>query len=226
MNFHYAAFTYLYEWVSYDRYFLESIALSKSEKVPPEETLRQLAAMATHYNVIRNFKIEQDGTARLSKVWSALKAVKKPVFQEEAISTVVEFVADLKLQYDRELVSAATKILWFRFQKPIVIFDSLAEEALTELKGPLPTGYGGFYNRWQAEFSKQENEIRTVCSKLGGLSGLIEFLGEYSQEALEEAMSSGWFRERVFDHALMNYALERRSKAESNYRVSRRKAVS
>ena len=232
MNLHYAAFTYLYEWVSYDRYFFGSLALNESEalnrgeKATPEKALKQLAAMATHYDVIRNLKIEQDGTPRLSKVWNALETVKKPISQEDAIRTVLEFVAALKSQYDRNLVSAATKILWFRFQSPIVIFDSLTKEALAELKGPIPEDYGGFYNRWQDEFSKQEDEIGSVCRKLSGLSGLIEFLGDYSQEALQEAMSSGWFRERVFDHALMNYAVDRRSKIDQIQRVSRRKAVS
>jgi len=215
MNFHFAAFTYLYEWVCYDRHFIEVLAFARDPAPTAEEACRQLVSMATHYNVIRNFKAEGDGTDRLLHVWNALKTVSKPVSQHEAKDRIEGLVAVLKAQYRHELVSAVSKILWMRFGSPIVIYDSLTVKALKGWGCPTHPTYGQFYDAWQKKFCEHEDEIGKVCEKLKGLSAAREFFdpGDIGEQEFDESVSTPWFRERVFDHALLNAAYAAEVKA-------------
>ncbi len=73
MNFHLAAFTYLYEWVCYDRFYMDTLAFTKAPQPSSTEACTQLLDVAKHYNVVRGFSTKQEGTERLLPVWEALK---------------------------------------------------------------------------------------------------------------------------------------------------------
>jgi hypothetical protein len=65
--------------------------------------------------------------------------------------------------------------------------------------------YGDFYDAWQTNFDKRKDEIRAVCAELKGLSNATKFFGpDITPEEFDKAVSSSWFAERVFDHALLN----------------------
>ena len=209
MDFRYAAFNYLYEWVCYDRHFMEVLAFTRASEPEAEVACKELISVAKHYDIIRNFKVEK-GTARLLPAWNALKEMAKPVSREDAKAHVSQLVAKLKPTYGRDLWSAASKILWMRFKRPIVIFDSITWEWMC-VKGECPRGggYDSFYDAWLRKFDENKVEIRAVCEELKELSTATKFFGSEkpTQQEFEATVSSGWFAERVFDHALLNDSL-------------------
>jgi hypothetical protein len=206
MDFRYAAFTYLYEWVCYDRHFVDVLAFTRTSEPEPEVACQELISAAKHYDIIRNFKLEEE-TSRLLPAWNALKEIGKPVSPEDAKESVSQLVESLRRPYGLDLWSAASKFLWVRFQSPIVIYDSITWDWMCR-KGSCPRGggYDGFYDAWQRKFAENEAEILTACKELKELSTATKFFGpdRPTEEDFEATVSSGWFAERVFDHAILN----------------------
>jgi hypothetical protein len=205
MDFRYAAFTYLYEWVCYDRHFMKALKFPEGSETDSELARKELFEVAKHYDIIRNFKLEE-GTPRLLPAWSALKGIEAPASGEDAKERVTELVANLRDAYKRDLWSAASKFLWMRFQSPIVIYDSITWRWMCDNGGcPRGGGYDGFYDAWQRKFDENKAEIRAACEELKELSTATKFFGsdKPSQQQFEADVSSGWFAERVFDHAIL-----------------------
>jgi len=206
MDFRYAAFTYLYEWVCYDRRSIDVLAFTRTSEPEPEVACRELISVAKHYDIIRNFKLGEE-TSRLLPAWNALKEIGKPVSQEDAKERINQLVAKLRPTYGRDLWSAASKFLWMRFQSPIVIYDSITWKWMCA-KGDCPSGgtYDDFYDTWQIKFAEYKVDILDACEELKELSTATKFFGpdKPTREEFEATVSSGWFAERVFDHAILN----------------------
>jgi len=186
---------------------MKTLALTDGLEPDPKEACKQLVAVAIHYNVMRGFKVEEEGTARLAPVWDALRKMERPTSAEDAKAKVSHLVAELRHTYHQDLVSAASKILWMRFGSPIVIYDSIVSKWIYD-KGdrPMSKDYGYFYDAWQRKFGELGPEIRIVCEGLKELSTLRKFFGlnDLCQDEFEKVVSSPWFAERVFDHAILN----------------------
>lgn len=207
MNFHSAAFTYLYEWVYFDRHYMKVLTFTTASEPEPARACEQLVEVAKHYGIIRNFKHE-DGTATLLPAWNALKGINQPTSGEDAKECVDQLVAALRPAYGHDLWSAASKFLWMRFGTPVVIFDSITWSWMCKNADcPKSGGYGGFYDAWQAKFDAHKSEIRVICEELKELSVARKFFDrddEIGQRGFDEAVSSLWFAERVFDHAMLS----------------------
>jgi len=108
MDFRYAAFTYLYEWVCYDRRSIDVLAFTRTSEPEPEVACQELISVAKHYDIIRNFKLEEE-TSRLLPAWNALKEIGKPVSPEDAKESVSQLVERLRRPYGLDLWSAASK---------------------------------------------------------------------------------------------------------------------
>jgi len=75
-------------------------------------------------------------------------------------------------------------------------------------KGDCPSGgtYDDFYDTWQIKFAEYKVDILDACEELKELSTATKFFGpdKPTREEFEATVSSGWFAERVFDHAILN----------------------
>ena len=112
--------------------------------------------------------------------------------RSEAIKAVEYVRSELGNFYGRDLLVAASKILWFKFKSPIIICDNLATEALNLDRNHL--SYEIFYNEWYKRFTVEEPQISKACAELAK-----------KHTGSEEDISQLWFRERVFDFYLCGF---------------------
>jgi len=215
---HYAAAFYLSIWLDSDQLFTQTLRYPQNLRDADQfgETLKCLAAAATHYSVIRGFKIDPS-EQRLEHLLLALEERAQPGSDSEAISEVCALVESLKSFYSRELVSASSKFLWFRFRSPIVIYDSFAYEGLRRSclsfnkQGFNPNRhfvdrYTDWYREYAEEWRRQYLSMRAIiCHACGELPAFKKFTPAFDIEdsALHELVENEWFRERVFDSFLM-----------------------
>ncbi len=203
-NLYHAAYSYLEECLSVD---LKCIAALSDELRSEKEVCGELTAMATYYRIIRNFSSTAcEEPFRLSPVLTELRPLKLPASDEAAIALVDAFVDALTKHYDRRLISAATKILWMRFQSPIVIYDSLAWGALAKrglLKGS--DGYREYLYAWRAAYQPIEDDVRSAAHELVAIKRFT-LAADTRDQDLSKLVSNDWFCERVFDHWLISGA--------------------
>src|SRR5208283_3498717 len=147
---------------------------------------------------------------RLSPVWDALKEINEPASEKDAKDCVNKLVETLKPTYGHELTSAASKFLWMRFGSPIIIFDSLTWDWMRKQVGysSIKT-YNEFYDAWRTNFNGQKEDIDNACKALKE-ANVTKFLcpsecpSDEERREFEEAITSPWFAERVFDFAIVN----------------------
>jgi len=208
LNFYYAAHTYVDNWVVCDREARKVLGFSRVTPPEPEQAREHLIVVAKIYGIARNFRLELEGDkARLSPVWTALQEIEiRPISEPDAIDCVNNLVNALKPTYGRELLSAASKILWMRFGHPIIIYDSLTWKWMCQNGGcPTIRNYGDFYKAWRTNFDNHQNDVVAACEVLKRVKAR-KFLCpiDVTDEEFEDAVSSPWFAERVFDHAVVN----------------------
>ena len=214
LNFHYAAHTYVDNWVVCDREARKVLGFGSGATPTDKEACEQLKKVANIYSVTRNFRKEEDGCARLSPVWKALLEIQKqPVNDTEAKYCVEKLVNTLKPTYGRELLSAASKFLWMRFGSPIIIYDSLTWDWIRNQEGYSSiTRYNEFYDAWRKKFNEHQKEIVAACEELLN-ANVTKFLcpSEAEEKEFEQAVKSQWFYERVFDFVIVNDESQRGS---------------
>jgi hypothetical protein len=87
----------------------------------------------------------------------------------------------------RDLLSAATKLLWLRHRDVVVIFDGNARTALRARYGD----YRDYLGKWFVEYRRLAGEIRVACG---------QFWSEMGVEVDADSGSADeWFRRRVLD---------------------------
>jgi hypothetical protein len=214
LNFHYAAHTYVDNWVVCDRKARNVLGFRRGYQPEPEQAREQLIEVAKIYGIARNFRLGLEGdNARLSPVWDALKEINEPASEEDAKDCVKKLVETLKPTYGHELTSAASKFLWMRFGGPIVIIDSMAKEWICrEWNMQLVDAYNDFYNKWRESFNARKSNIDAACKELLRANAM-KFLcpNDVTTKEFEQAVSSREFAERVFDHAIVNDESQRRN---------------
>ena len=214
LNFHYAAHTYVDNWVVCDRKARNVLGFRRGYQPEPEQAREQLIEVAKIYGIARNFRLELDGNnARLSPVWDALKEINEPssdkdAKDKDAKECVNKLVGLLKRTYKSELLSAASKFLWMRFGHPFIIYDSLTSKWIDhsdhiECSSTRP--YDNFYDAWRKKFEENQKKIGIACEELLN-ANVTKFLcpSEEEKNEFEEAIKSPWFAERVFDFAILN----------------------
>lgn len=193
-NFRFFAMHYLNDWFGYDRGFMAGLL----PEVDPVTRLETLRAAATYYGVARNFRTIE-GEERLAGALVALDAV--PALVDETTDSILADLAlHFKSVYGTNAVSAASKMLWLRHQWPVVIYDGQAVRCLKR-HGSRFWDYGGFRKAWREEFAKREDEIRSACDELLSVK-LFSWAADTPDNEFMPAVSSVWFRERVFDKFL------------------------
>ncbi|HUY15483.1 MAG TPA: hypothetical protein VMX16_17910 [Terriglobia bacterium] len=196
-NLNFCALEYLNDWYRYDYYFVVGLC-SEDE----DEQLRWLVEAVNVYRIARNFKA-RPGEVRLKQALRALNATGDSITDTNIVSAVRKLAGELGSPDGKVLISAASKLLWFRYKSPVVIYDGRAHRCLSkQCSGKLAASdYGAYYYEWREQFLKREEHIRSACSEL---SRVKEFSRAYavSNKELGTLVGNGWFRERVFDKFL------------------------
>jgi len=214
LNFHCAAHTYVDNWVVCDRKARIVLGVRGDYQPEPEQAREQLVEVAKIYGIARNFRLELEGdTARLSPVWDALKEIREPASDKDAKDCVNKLVETLKPTYGHELTSAASQVLWMRFGSPIIIYDLLTWNWIRNQReySKIKT-YIEFYDAWRTNFDNHQKKIDAACEEL--LRAQVrKFLcpSDVTEEEYVQAVSSREFKERVFDHAIVNDESQRRN---------------
>ena len=143
------------------------------------------------YQIARKFKLacEEPGK-RFAPVFKAVDAEQEVNNCSEAIVAVERVRGKLTKAYGEDLLVPATKVLWCKFKSPIVICDRLTIYPFGFQRKGLR--YKDFFDKWQEEFQKRQDEISNACD------GLNPKTSEGKKN-----ISQRWFRERVFDRYLM-----------------------
>lgn len=209
LNFYYPASDYLSNWVNFDQPFTGELGhpndLDSSEHHASIHDC--LAKAAGNYGVARNFKSDASRIHRLDPLRTSLASIASvPSSNEDAINAVTTLVHSLKESYGKELVSAASKFLWFRFKSPIVIYDSYAFEGLKRL-GFVPNPklftdfaawYAEYVDAWRTKFEDCERQIEAACNELSQFKKFTA-AATMSDGEINQLAGGRWFRERVFD---------------------------
>jgi hypothetical protein len=207
-TFHYAACSYLNEWISKDKGFHEILSFEANAGVDPVVGRKTLIEAANYYRVIRTFKRSQESD-RLQDAYQELSGTGF-LSRSDVTKTVCEFAKSLKEKYGLFALSAASKFLWMRFRSPIVIYDSLVRNYLGQRQSEFSDEvYKSYYLAWRTKYEENHERVREACGCLIAIKKFTRASG-IEDEKLFEWTTSEWFMERVFDHYMLNNTPRRR----------------
>ena len=168
---------YARQWETKDRLMLSALCDEDED-----ERRRALAWICTDYKIARSLKLDYDvklGMSRYAPLLALIDLSKvrcsSPSDAEDA-ENVVHWFRDqvAKLYGGVQALSLSSKVLWFVYRSPVVIYDRYAQLALGTPVGD----YRSYLKEWRARFEEASPMISAASS-------------EYSAER--------WFHERVFD---------------------------
>lgn len=195
-DFKFAALGYLNNWFQYDKRFVNGL-----RSVDTSVKLKSLRGAANAYHVARNFKTraDEDDKNRLYHALAALEEVGgSAVTDKDVDAKVCKLASELERLYGERTISAASKFLWFRYQSPVVMYDSQARQCLKQLCGIDGSEYGKYRTTWREQFASREDLVQQACAELVEVKS-FSLARDVADEALQSLVSEAWFQERVFD---------------------------
>ncbi len=195
-NFFYFAITYLNDWFLYDRKFFRDL---KSRK--PEKQLNGIRNAAKYYKISRNFSIIEEDE-RLGKALELLNMTNRPSSRSNIKNEVCDFSEKLKSYYGKNVISAASKLLWLKYRAPIIIYDDRAANCLREMNSSLKINdYESYIILWVKYYKECKLKIEKACKNLYNYKRFT-LANNYSNKEIKNLISKRWFKERVFDKYL------------------------
>jgi hypothetical protein len=193
-SFGFCALQYLLTWLR-DEKHLHELMRGQGDKLDAG-----IEAALPYFQVARNFAgISKDDTKRQDIRRALMQA---DAFADDPERCVRELAGNLESTFDKNLISAASKLLWLRHRDPFIIYDSRAVAALAIDR------YGGSFDkrsypeyceRWRSAYATHRKDIKTAVAELGDLHGIVrQLVPEWSSKEV----SGRWFAERVFDRYL------------------------
>lgn len=156
--------------------------------VESKQRLSFLSQFCTEYSVARNLPRIHDvgiGVRRYKPLLDLVDNCRKQYSEPKSAEEMVPWLTgEIAIRYGgRRALSLSSKLLWFMYRSPIIIYDQLAREALNTPNG----NYGAYVQKWNQEFNKAKKEIinKSPCH-----------------------LAESWFYERVFDFYLWNIGNE------------------
>jgi len=195
-DFKFAALGYLNNWFQYDKRFVEGL---RSGDISVK--MKSLRGAANAYHVTRNFKTraDEDDKNRLQHALAALEEVgRSSVTDEDVDAKVCKLASELERLYGEHTISAASKFLWFRYQSPVVMYDSQARRCLKQLCGIDGSDYGKYRATWREQFATREDLVRQACAELIQVKS-FSLAHDVRDEVFMSLVGEKWFQERVFD---------------------------
>jgi len=200
LNFHYAAYSYLDEWISKDLEFHRAFAFDRPLPLSDEDGAKCLVEAATYYGVIRTLRKNQDEEFRLVRAYKALQRVS--IFDEEDLAQTVESLAR-ELGQSNMAWSAASKFLWMRFRSPVIIYDSIVDKWLYDHSDYKDDTYANYCKFWLEKYREYSPQIGEACAELNSVKKFT-LIPNVPDHILAGWINNEWFRQRVFDHAMLN----------------------
>jgi hypothetical protein len=208
MNVHYAAYSYLDEYWTVDEPTMGALRLAyefgSRDEHKRKNAREALCNFAHHYAVIRTLRDRgPQEPERLRGALDILCGVPDLTTESEAVVAVEKFAGELGNLYGGKPLSAATKFMWLRFPRRVIIYDSLAWKWLRK-HSDLRDGdnYQTYTRLWRASFERHAGDIGLACDELIGIKRFTKAV-DIPDEDLSALLSADWFRERVFDHAII-----------------------
>ena len=137
------------------------------------------------YKIVRGFEHKYESGERFEEVFCIMDGIAK--IGSDPVATVEECAIKFKGKYNKYLLSAASKLLWFKFKSPIIIYD----ENVRKYLGTPQNFYRAYCEKWQEEYDKMEAEIDSAC----------KYLAE-NNSGNNDIICKSWFKKRVFDYYL------------------------
>ena len=171
-NFHYYAIQYVDDWFRYDRLMVAGI----NSKVKDKQ-VEALQAASSYYGVGRTLhktdaekaaENSSDAEYRKIRLVAALELLRKATLEDGAIAAVDNLTGDLSKVYKQNALSAASKFLWLKFRSPIVIYDTLAHNALKQMNASRRDyqTYALYHDAWRSSFARHREAIVSACEAL------------------------------------------------------------
>jgi hypothetical protein len=184
----YCALRFVIQWERDERSLHEGIARKLSA-----EAIRKALS---YFQVARGF-------ARLNEkaefVEKALIETGKRLNEGNVIARVTTLTNYFFQEFNKNNLSAASKLLWLRCRNPVVILDSRAVAALKKLDYRVKVGdYESFYRAWRQEYDKRRLELQRAAKSLKELKSCTASWRRSSDE-FRTVITSDWFSERTFD---------------------------
>lgn len=166
---------YANQWESLDKPLFEGLQPSQ----PTTDRLATLKSLCGKYKIARSLRREHDEGRGLPRYAPLLDLIDEArathPAPSDAPAVVTWFRDKLAQQYGGvRALSLSSKVLWFVYRSPMVIFDELARKALDTPGG----NYHAYWEAWSSRFKEHQGEIAAACA---GVS------------------NETWFHERVFD---------------------------
>jgi hypothetical protein len=167
-----------------------------------ERTIRLAGVQkaAGYFRIARTMRRAYDLERGLERLAPALETLEHPRFRRVSADNLLSIIARLRTQLgeaygNRDLLSAATKLLWLIHPEHVLIFDSQARIALGTPIGD----YGAFVGSWRFAFQKDEPAIGSACAELVGMHQHLLCAPTVSPRQLKDLSNESWFKMRVFD---------------------------
>lgn len=156
-----------------------------------------------HFRIARNFS----GIAKQDKK-EELRAVISSVTENKLLSSkekYIELLNKFKIIYNKELVSATSKILWFMdSKKDFIIYDTLADTSLRNHKKLADKNgsekYFDFCDKWHELYNENEQQISQAIKRTKDFYVSSPNFNDLDINIMDET----WFKMRVLDMYLWN----------------------
>jgi hypothetical protein len=169
----------------------------QTNSIEADEIEIELRKGLNYFRISRNFK-NLDGKDKARIILDSIeKAGSKKSSTPE--KNVVYLAHKFKDDFGQFNLSAASKLLWLKYQHPYIIYDSRAVVGLKTINSEfLDKDYTEFSRVWHTEYNKIKKDIVTAANKLPSLHMYFsDFYG--TPKSIKELVSKEWFLERIFD---------------------------
>jgi hypothetical protein len=217
-TFEHCAMCYLDLWVQNEEELYDAV------KADPSGGVLRLAA--AHFKISRNFP--GLGKPEVQETLSELLGLHgRKASRRERPQQVVELANAFYRETGKHNVSAASKLLWFRWRAPFVILDVRAKKALPLLGFPFERGnYEDFCRAWRKAYKKHRDEVLKAALQLPRVYKFSAAASSKDKQYVRAICTREWFLERVFDNFLWQVgANKKRSVAERIAKKNQRRPI-
>lgn len=203
-----SALSYANQWFMTDRKFMKELRKNGSQAIDA----LVLGDLAAKYMVARGFKTELDNPLSRSQRWvtaaahlgAAVQSAEQAAVKVPTLAIELGKVAPVKSATGSNLLSAATKFLWFAGEHEVRILDKRAVDALGRLRGvrgKLGGDYEQYAAAWKDQLDAHEGVLAEALVDLPRQLAWTCIPSEVHAEA-KAVFKELWFADRIFDKYL------------------------
>ncbi|WP_156407734.1 hypothetical protein [Achromobacter sp. Root83] len=203
-----SALSYANQWFMTDRKFMKELRKNGSRVIDA----LVLGDLAAKYMVARGFKTEKDNPHSSSQRWvtaaahltAAAQSAEHAEVKVHTLAIELGKVAPVKSITGTNLLSAATKFLWFAGEHEVRILDKRAVDALGRLRGvrgKLGVDYEQYAAVWKDQLDAHKGVLAEALVDLPRQLAWTCIPSDVHAEA-KAVFKERWFADRIFDKYL------------------------